>query len=80
MRRLVRKPVLLALVLVLPLWIVFNNFIIATAVALLAAFFLTMCHALYTLKRMGPGKKERRHAAQQTITATQVSADTKAEN
>lgn len=80
MRHLVRKPVLLALVLVLPLWIAFNNFIIAIVVALLAAFFITMCHALYTLKRMGPGKKERPHTAQQTTTGTQIAADAKAKN
>ncbi len=51
MKQLVRKPFFLALLLSLPLWIVFNNYIVAIIVALLVAFLLSMCHSLYLLSR-----------------------------
>jgi uncharacterized protein (DUF58 family) len=51
MKQLVRKPFFLALLLSLPLWIVFNNYIVAIMVALLVAFLLSMCHSLYVLNR-----------------------------
>ena len=54
MKQLVRKPLLLAFLLSIPLWIVFDNYLVAGMAALLAAFLAAMCHALYTL-----GKKKR---------------------
>lgn len=51
MKQLVRKPFFLALLLSLPLWIVFNNYIVAIIVALLVAFLLSMCHSLYLLSQ-----------------------------
>jgi len=54
MKQLVRKPLLLAFLLSIPLWIVFDNYLVAGMAALLAAFLVAMCHALYTL-----GKKKR---------------------
>ncbi|MGB3287679.1 MAG: hypothetical protein WBA83_00240 [Burkholderiaceae bacterium] len=54
MKQLVRKPLLLAFLLSIPLWVVFDNYLVAGMAALLAAFLAAMCHALYTL-----GKKKR---------------------
>lgn len=54
MKQLVRKPLLLAFLLSIPLWIVFDNYLVAGMAALLAAFLAAMCHALYVL-----GKKKR---------------------
>lgn len=54
MKQLVRKPFFLALLLTLPLWIVFNNFIVALMVSLLVAFLLAMCHSLYTITQAKP--------------------------
>lgn len=53
MAQLARKPLLLTLLLVLPLWAVLGNFIVAAMVALLLAFMIAMCHALYALRRSG---------------------------
>ncbi|GAB2887065.1 hypothetical protein LSG25_17625 [Paralcaligenes sp. KSB-10] len=50
MKQLVRKPLLLAMLLTLPLWIAFGNFIVAVTIALLLAFLIAMCYALYTFK------------------------------
>jgi len=58
MAQLARKPLLLALLLVLPLWTTLGNFIVAATVALLLAFMIAMCHALYVLRRSGrPGPR-----------------------
>lgn len=54
MKQLVRKPFFLALLLSLPLWIVFNNYIVAIMGALLVAFLLSMCHSLYVLGKSRP--------------------------
>ncbi len=54
MKQLARKPFFLALLMSLPLWIVFNNFIVAIMVALLVAFFISMCYSLYTIKQVKP--------------------------
>ncbi len=51
MKLLARKPLLLAFLLVFPFWIALGNFIVAASVALLLAFLIAMCHALYTLKQ-----------------------------
>lgn len=51
MKQLVRKPFFLALLLSIPLWIAFNNYIVAITVALLVAYLLSMCHSLYVLTR-----------------------------
>ncbi len=58
MKQLVRKPFFLALLLSLPLWIVFNNYIVAIMVALLVAFLLSMCHSLYVLNRANAKPKK----------------------
>ncbi len=51
MKQLLRKPFLLALILSLPLWIVFNNYIVAICVALLVAFLLSMIESLLAIQR-----------------------------
>ncbi|WP_178372284.1 hypothetical protein [Pollutimonas bauzanensis] len=54
MKQLLRKPLAFALLLSLPLWVVFNNYLVAIMVALLVAFLLSMCYALYILKKRKP--------------------------
>lgn len=54
MKQLIRKPLLLAVLLSLPLWVVFNNYIVAITVALLCGFLASMCHTLYLLRRGSP--------------------------
>jgi len=51
MKMLARMPLLLAAILALPLWITFDNFIVAAIVALLLSFLIAMCRALYMLTR-----------------------------
>lgn len=51
MKQLLRKPFLLSLLLSLPLWIVFNNYIVALCTALLIAFLLSMIDSLIVLRR-----------------------------
>jgi hypothetical protein len=51
MKLLARKPLLLAALLCIPLWIALGNFIVAVCVALLLSFLVAMCHALYVLRR-----------------------------
>lgn len=53
MKQLIRKPLLLAVLLSLPLWVVFNNYLVAITVALLCGFLASMCYTLYVL-RGGP--------------------------
>lgn len=50
MAQLARKPLLLAMLFVLPLWVALGNFIVAAIVAFLLAFLIAMCHALIMLK------------------------------
>ncbi|NYT44189.1 hypothetical protein [Pollutimonas thiosulfatoxidans] len=45
------KPLLMAFLLSLPLWIVFNNFIVALVVSLLVAFLISMGYSLYLMKK-----------------------------
>lgn len=51
MKQLARKPLLLSFLLSLPLWIVFDNYIVAASVGLLVGFFITMCFSLWKLNR-----------------------------
>lgn len=51
MKQLLRKPFLLALLLSLPLWIAFNNFIVAFCVALLISFLLSMIDSIVVIRR-----------------------------
>jgi hypothetical protein len=51
MTSLLRKPLLLALLLSIPLWVVFDNYIVAMMVALLVSFLGAMCLSLYTLEK-----------------------------
>jgi hypothetical protein len=55
MKQLLRKPLFLAFLLSLPLWIVFNNYIVAIMVALLVAFLLSMSYSLFLLNKDKPG-------------------------
>ncbi len=57
MKQLVNHPVLLALILTLPLWIVLGNFIVALITALLISFLLSMFNALRVLSRKKPGEE-----------------------
>jgi len=50
-RILAGKPVLLAALLSLPLWVVLGNFIVAASVGLLLAFLLAMGHSLHVIKK-----------------------------
>jgi hypothetical protein len=50
MKQILNRPFLFALILSLPLWIVFNNFIVAIIVALLVAFLLSMYNALRVMQ------------------------------
>ncbi|HWL29565.1 MAG TPA: hypothetical protein VNQ97_11715 [Burkholderiaceae bacterium] len=54
MKSLFRKPLLLALLLSLPLWVVFGNYIVAITTALLVCLLGMMCMQLYIL-----GKKDK---------------------
>jgi protein-S-isoprenylcysteine O-methyltransferase Ste14 len=47
MKQLARKPFLFSLILLFPLWIALGNFIVAAILALLIAFLVAMCHALF---------------------------------
>jgi ABC-type antimicrobial peptide transport system permease subunit len=51
MKELACKPLLLAFLLSLPLWIVFGNYVVALIVALLTAFLISMCYSLYAIRR-----------------------------
>lgn len=51
MKLLMHKPLLMAFLLSLPLWIVFNNFIVALVVSLLVAFLISMGYSLYLMKK-----------------------------
>lgn len=50
MKQLACKPLFFACLLTIPLWIVLGNFIVAASVALLVAFFISMCYALYVMQ------------------------------
>src|SRR5690554_6240285 len=54
MKQLARKPLLSAFLLAIPLWIVFDNYIVAISVALLVAFLVSMSYALYRLNAGSP--------------------------
>ncbi|NYT64560.1 hypothetical protein H0A58_01085 [Alcaligenaceae bacterium] len=51
MKQLLRKPFFFAVLLSLPLWVVFNNYLIAFISALLVAFLASMCYSLYVLRK-----------------------------
>lgn len=51
MKQILNRPILLALVLSLPLWVVFGNYVVAALAALLIAFLLSMINALLVLRR-----------------------------
>jgi hypothetical protein len=51
MKSLLRKPLLLAVLLSIPLWIVFGNYIVAITTAVLVSLLGTMCMQLYTLSK-----------------------------
>ena len=52
-RQLANKPLFLAIILSVPLWVVFGNYLVGAMAALLAAFFIAMCHSLYLLNKRG---------------------------
>lgn len=54
MKELANKPLLTSLLLALPLWLIFDNFVVGAILGLLAGFFITMCVSLHRLKH---GKK-----------------------
>lgn len=49
MKTLLSKPLVLAVLLCLPLWVLFGNFIAALISAILISFFIGMLRALKTL-------------------------------
>lgn len=51
MKELVRRPFISGIVLSVPLWVVFNNYIVAVSVGLLAAFLLSMGYSLWLMSR-----------------------------
>jgi len=54
MKQILNRPFLLALLLSVPLWIVFGNYVVAIIAALLVSFLLSMYNALRVLKRRQP--------------------------
>lgn len=54
MKQFLRKPLFSAFLLSLPLWVIFNNYLVALMVALLVSFFASMCHSLYLMNRKKP--------------------------
>lgn len=50
MKELANKPLLTSLLLALPLWFIFDNFVVGAILGLLAGFFITMCISLHRLK------------------------------
>lgn len=51
MKQLLRKPFLLSLLLSLPLWVVFKNYIVAICAGLLIAFLLSMLDSIIVIQR-----------------------------
>ena len=51
MKQILNRPILLALVLSLPLWVVFGNYVVALIAALLLSFLLSMYNSLRILNR-----------------------------
>lgn len=51
MKQLLRKPFLLSLLLSLPLWVVFKNYIVALSASLLIAFLLSMIDSIIVIQR-----------------------------
>lgn len=51
MKQILNHPFLLALLLSLPLWVVFGNFVVAIIAALLVSFLLSMYNALRVIQR-----------------------------
>lgn len=54
MKNFVRRPFISGVVLSVPLWVVFNNYIVALSVALLSAFLLSMGYSLWLMSRGQP--------------------------
>jgi len=50
MKELANKPLLTSLLLAVPLWLIFDNFVVGAILGLLAGFFMTMCVSLHRLK------------------------------
>lgn len=59
MRQLVNRPLFLAALLVIPLWILLGNFVVALMAALLVAFLAAMVHSLRVLKKHERQAKQR---------------------
>ncbi|MFT0545020.1 hypothetical protein ACMHYO_01535 [Allopusillimonas ginsengisoli] len=59
MNQLVRRPLLLSFLLSLPLWIIFNNYIVALIVGLLAGFLVSMCHSLWVINQQKNEQKRK---------------------
>lgn len=72
MKQLLRKPFLLSLLLSLPLWIVFKNYIVAICAGLLIAFLLSMVDSLIAIQR-----QQKRSEALRSDTSTDSSASDK---
>lgn len=53
MKQLATKPVFLSLLLAIILWFIFDNFVVAAAVGLLAGFLVSMLYSLHVLKQQG---------------------------
>lgn len=51
MKSLALRPLLLSFLLSLPLWVIFDNFIVASVVALLLGFLVSMCRSLYLINQ-----------------------------
>ena len=59
MRQLANRPMFLAALLAIPLWMILGNFVVALMVALLVAFLAAMVHSLRVLKKSEQPTKER---------------------
>lgn len=59
MKQLANKPLLLAAILTIPLWIILGNFLVGLMVGLFAAFLIAMCRSLYLLKQAQNSRQTR---------------------
>lgn len=76
MKNFVRRPFISGVVLSVPLWVVFNNYIVALSVALLSAFLLSMGYSLWLMSR---GQDPLENAVAAEPDATKASAPSQAD-
>lgn len=76
MKQLATKPVFLSLLLAIILWFIFDNFVVAAAVGLLAGFLVSMLYSLHVLKQQESPPGATAHATSAAATARSPSQST----